>query len=161
MQILNIIQFQNCSYILPFLFFFSFCIYLSMSLPKYHWKVLLDTRLNFITLENAETSEEQVGSYSKRMTSTNWLQHCTEKKGKRKMRNYPSGCVLWLKQSHGWNSRRPPISAAGRHRRWLHRSQGPSSQETHLRRLEIRIFHHGYQPLTPNPTHKIICLHSK
>ncbi|CBI39334.3 unnamed protein product, partial [Vitis vinifera] len=43
----------------------------------------------------------------------------------------------------GWNSQRPPISAAGRHSRWLHRLQGPSSQETHFRRLEIRIFHHG------------------
>ena len=97
MQILNIIQFQNCSYILPFLFFFSFCIYLSMSLPKYHRKVLLDTRLNFITLENAETSEEQVGSYSKRMTSTNWLQHCTEKKAKEKWENTLPGVFC------GWN----------------------------------------------------------
>ena len=82
-------------------------------------------------------------------------------------------CNLWLKQSHGRNCRRSPISATGRyrrrlrrpqrlsgncrrspisgtgrHRRRFRRSQRRSGQEIHLRRVEIRIFRHRYQPLS-------------
>ena len=142
---------------MSFFFFFFFWVFIfPCQRPKYHWNVLLGTRLNFITLENTKTTEDQVSPYSKRITSpTNWLQDCTEKKPKEQWENILPGVFC------GWNSQRPPISAAGRHSRWLHRLQGPSSQETHFRRLEIRIFHHGYQPLTTNPTHEIICLYSK